>query len=134
MLNQFGWSDALQQQFTPYAADGLIPARVVVQQRGLYDVVTELGELSATLTGRLAYESEDGAYPVAGDWVAVEARPNEGTATIHHVLPRSSSRKPGTISADLTKAVKPSTSTCWAPRGARRARLATACRACPRIT
>ena len=91
MLNQFGWSDALQQQFTPYAADGLIPARVVVQQRGLYDVVTELGELSATLTGRLAYEAEDGAYPVAGDWVAVEARPNEGTATIHHVLPRSSS-------------------------------------------
>ena len=91
MLNQFGWSDALQQQFMPYAAAGLIPARVVVQQRGLYGIATEAGEWSATLTGRLAYEAEEGAYPVAGDWVAVEARPNERTATIHHVLPRSSS-------------------------------------------
>jgi ribosome biogenesis GTPase len=91
LLEQFGWSDALQQQFIPHAADGLIPARVIVQQRGLYEIATELGELSATLTGRLAYEAGDGAYPVTGDWVAVQARPSEGTATIHHVLPRSSS-------------------------------------------
>ena len=91
MLEQFGWSDALQHQFIPHAADGLIPARVIVQQRGLYEVVTDLGELAATLAGRLAYEAEDGAYPVTGDWVAVQARPAEGTATIHHVLPRRSS-------------------------------------------
>lgn len=91
MLEQFGWSDALQQQFAMHAAAGLIPARVVVQQRGLYEVATEAGELHATLAGRLAYEAEDGDYPVTGDWVAVLARPGEGSATIQHVLPRSSS-------------------------------------------
>ncbi|MDC9825480.1 ribosome small subunit-dependent GTPase A [Devosia sp. ZB163] len=91
MLEQFGWSDALQHQFAIHAADGLIPARVIVQQRGLYEIATELGELSATLAGKLAYDAEDGAYPVAGDWVAVKARPAEGSAVIQHLLPRTSS-------------------------------------------
>lgn len=90
MLVQFGWSDALRQQFTTHAAQGLIPARVIVQQRGRYTVVTDAGELSATLAGKLAHDAEDGAYPVTGDWIAVEARPAEGAATIHHVLTRSS--------------------------------------------
>ncbi|MDF2983525.1 MAG: rsgA, partial [Devosia sp.] len=57
MLEQYGWSDALRYQFTAYAAAGLIPARVIVQQRGLYDIVTELGELTATLAGRLAHDA-----------------------------------------------------------------------------
>lgn len=90
MLEQFGWSDALRHQFTAYAAEGFIPARVIVQQRGLYEIVTEMGELSATLAGRFAHDAEDGAFPVTGDWVAVLARPAEGSATIQHVLPRSS--------------------------------------------
>jgi ribosome biogenesis GTPase len=90
LLEQFGWSDALNQQFTTYAADGLIPARVIIQQRGLYEIVTEVGELVATLAGRLAHDAEDGALPVTGDWVAVQARPSEGSATIQHVLPRTS--------------------------------------------
>lgn len=89
MIEQFGWSDALQQQFTPHAAAGLIPARIIVQQRGLYEIVTELGELTATLAGRLAHDAEDGTLPVTGDWVAVQARPAERSATIQHVLPRS---------------------------------------------
>ena len=79
MLEQFGWSDALQHQFTAYAAEGLIPARVIVQQRGLYEIATDVGELAATLAGKLAHEAEDGAYPVTGDWVAVQARPAEGS-------------------------------------------------------
>lgn len=90
MLEQFGWSDALKQQFTTHAAGGLLPARVLVQQRGLYEIVTEVGELTATLAGRLAHDAEDGGLPVTGDWVAVQARPAEGSATIQHVLPRSS--------------------------------------------
>lgn len=91
MIDQFGWSEALQQQFDIHAAPGLIPARVIVQQRDLYEVATDAGELTARLAGRLAFEAEEGAYPVTGDWVAVLARPGEGTATIQHVLPRASS-------------------------------------------
>jgi ribosome biogenesis GTPase len=88
LLESYGWSDELQAQFDPHAARGLAPARVTVQQRGLYTLASALGELTATLAGRFAYEAEAGAYPVAGDWVAVAARPGEAAATIHDVLPR----------------------------------------------
>lgn len=88
MLASYGWSEELQTQFEPYAARALVPARVTVQQRGVYTLVSELGELSAELSGRFAFEAEPGDYPVAGDWVAAAARPDESAATIHAVLPR----------------------------------------------
>lgn len=88
MLEQFGWSDALRHQFAAHASHGLIPARVLIQQRGLYVIASDFGELSATLAGKLAFEALEGDYPVAGDWVAVAARPAENAATIHHVLER----------------------------------------------
>ncbi|MDQ0474998.1 ribosome small subunit-dependent GTPase A [Labrys wisconsinensis] len=88
MLEPYGWSSALQNDFAPHAAAGLVPGRVTVQQRGLYRLITPSGDLAAGLSGRLAFEAEAGGYPVAGDWVAAAARPAEGTATIQAVLPR----------------------------------------------
>ncbi|HEU4378433.1 MAG TPA: GTPase RsgA, partial [Hyphomicrobiaceae bacterium] len=90
MITVYGWSDALQQQFQTYAARGLVPARVIVQQRGLYVLAAPTGEVNALLSGRFAHAAEAGAYPVAGDWVAAAVRPAEGSATIHDVLPRRS--------------------------------------------
>ncbi|MDR3511401.1 MAG: ribosome small subunit-dependent GTPase A [Caulobacteraceae bacterium] len=84
MIKDHGWSDALQQAFAPYAARGLIPGRVIVQQRGLFHLATERGELAAEPTGRLLHAGGD--YPVAGDWVAAAEHP--GGASIHAVLPR----------------------------------------------
>ena len=91
MLNSFGWSETLQEQFQPFAAQGLTPGRVTVQQRGHYGLTTPLGDMTAQLAGRLAHDAEEGAYPVVGDWVAAMVRESEKTATIHHVLPRRSS-------------------------------------------
>ncbi|HEY2885854.1 MAG TPA: ribosome small subunit-dependent GTPase A [Rhizomicrobium sp.] len=90
MLERYGWSEELQRQFTTCADPGLLPARVIIQQRGLYVVVCALGEMSAGLSGRFMQDAADGDFPVAGDWVAVAARPNEGRATIKQLLPRSS--------------------------------------------
>ena len=90
MIRSYGWSDALQHDFSPHAARGLIPGRILVQQRGLYDVVTELGELAAQISGKLAHEAGAGGYPAVGDWVALAARPAERAATIQAVLPRRS--------------------------------------------
>jgi ribosome biogenesis GTPase / thiamine phosphate phosphatase len=90
LLNSYGWSDTLQQKFETTAARGLAPARVIVQQRGLYVLATPMGEANAQLSGRFAYEAEAGAYPVAGDWVAVAVRNEKASATIHHLLPRRS--------------------------------------------
>jgi ribosome biogenesis GTPase / thiamine phosphate phosphatase len=90
LITSYGWSDTLQQQFQTYAARGLVPARVIVQQRGLYVLATPMGEANAPLSGRFAHEAEAGAYPVAGDWVAAAVRAAEASATIHHLLPRRS--------------------------------------------
>ena len=90
MLKRYGWNDAFQQHFEPYAAQGLVPARVIVQQRGLYRVAAEVGEFSATLAGKFAHDAADGDYPVAGDWVVLSATPGDGTALIRAVLPRAS--------------------------------------------
>lgn len=89
MIDSYGWSEALQNDFQPYAEQGLVPARVIVQHRGGYRLVTPFGELAGGMTGKLRSEAVAGGYPVAGDWVAVEARPEEGSATIHAVLPRT---------------------------------------------
>jgi len=90
VIHDYGWSDALQHQFEPHAAQGLIPGRVIVQQRGLYRLVTDQGELAAEVSGRFAHQAAEAGFPVAGDWVACAARPGEGAATIHALLPRSS--------------------------------------------
>jgi ribosome biogenesis GTPase len=90
MIQEFGWSQALQQSFAAYAAHGYVPGRVIVQQRGFYTIVTDYGDLTAQLSGRLNHEAAAGGYPVVGDWVAIAARPAEGTGTIHAVLARRS--------------------------------------------
>ncbi len=109
MLERYGWSDTLQRQFASHATEGLVPARVLVQQRGHYEVVADCGELTATLGGKLAHEADDGGFPITGDWVAIAARSGEGAATIRHVLPRSSVFKrraagPGAPRAQLVAA------------------------------
>ena len=91
-LTPYGWSQALQDQFQTYTAShadpGLIPGRVVVQQRGLLRLITPLGELDAGLSGRLVHDAAPGELPVAGDWVAAAPHAGETGATIHHVLPQ----------------------------------------------
>ena len=86
MINDYGWSDALQQAFAPHAANGLIPGRVIVQQRGLFTLATDDGDMVAEPGGRFLHQAENGLYPVAGDWVA--AAPRDGRAAIQAVLPR----------------------------------------------
>jgi ribosome biogenesis GTPase len=88
LIEDFGWSETLQRTFAPHTALGHEPGRVVVQQRGLYTTLTDHGELIAQLSGRLAHDPGEGSHPAVGDWVALAARPGEGAATIHAVLPR----------------------------------------------
>jgi ribosome biogenesis GTPase len=90
MIDEFGWSPALSQHFTPFAVRHLQPGRVIVQHRALYQIATDDGELSARLSGRLQHEPDEAGHPVVGDWVAVAPRPAEGRATIHGLLPRHS--------------------------------------------
>jgi len=90
LIRDFGWSDALRQAFATFAAQGHEPGRIIVQQRGLYGLATDHGELTGRMSGRLAHEAESAGPPAVGDWVALAARPAERAATIHAVLPRCS--------------------------------------------
>ena len=50
-------------------------ARVAVEHRGAYEVISERGPCSAELTGKLRHESIDRLeLPAVGDWVALDAR------------------------------------------------------------
>ena len=88
MIEQYGWSDTLRQAFEPHEGAGHIPGRIIVQQREAHTVVTDGGNLSARVSGRLRHEAREAGHPVAGDWVSVSANADDGTATIHAILPR----------------------------------------------
>ena len=83
-LPALGWTPSREEEFEQYAAAGLVPGRVAAQQRGLYTVQAEAGELSVEVSGRLRHEAAGPAdLPAVGDWVAVRA-----PATVDAVLSR----------------------------------------------
>src|SRR5829696_668736 len=81
LLHRLGWDDGWEASFEPHRAAGLAPARVAVQHRGAYDLLTEEGELRAPAAPRLARADE---LPVVGDWVAVD----RGRGLVEAALPR----------------------------------------------
>jgi ribosome biogenesis GTPase len=88
LLAQLGWTPAFEEQFVPFAADGLEPARVAVEHRDAYVVYTARGERPAELSGRLRHAAaERGDLPAVGDWVATTAT---DPALVQAVLPRRS--------------------------------------------
>ena len=89
-LQRFGWTDAVARLFDEHAAGGHVPGRVISEERGRWVAVTERGELTASLAGRLRHDALDGEdLPAVGDWVALLPGA-DGSAAIHAVLPRSS--------------------------------------------
>ena len=86
---RLGWSPELDEAFAPHAEQGLVPARVTIQNRGLYVVSGDDGELEAEPTGRLRHDAgAGGALPAVGDWVVLRPPQGDGRATIAAVLPR----------------------------------------------
>ncbi len=88
-LISLGCTSALEASFQPYAASGLLLARVSLQHKNAYELLTGSGSLTAVCTGRLLHHSTQRAdLPAVGDWVAVRVRQHEPFADIHSVLPR----------------------------------------------
>jgi ribosome biogenesis GTPase / thiamine phosphate phosphatase len=89
-LESLGWSTAWADAFAPHAPAGGFPGRVAVEHRGLYEVLTEHGDLAAPVSGRLRHEARGRAdFPAVGDWVALRRDPGDSLAVIHAVLPRA---------------------------------------------
>ncbi|MGH2464146.1 MAG: ribosome small subunit-dependent GTPase A [Candidatus Limnocylindrales bacterium] len=89
-LEDLGWTAALADAQLEHQANGHLPARVVAEDRGSYQVLGLNGEQRASVTGRFRHETSDPAgYPAVGDWVVVDAAV-AGNTIIHAVLPRHS--------------------------------------------
>ena len=99
-LKDLGWDEAWAHAFAPYAADGLIPARVAIEFNYLYRTFAETGELQVQHAGKLRHEAD--SLSAVGDWVAVRPTPGEATGTIEAILPRRTrfSRK---VAGELTE-------------------------------
>jgi ribosome biogenesis GTPase / thiamine phosphate phosphatase len=90
-LIDLGWDSYFDKQFEPYKTQGLVPARIIRENRLNYLTGGETGEFLAEVSGRFRHDAEGkGDFPTVGDWVAVAARPDEGRAIIHALLPRKS--------------------------------------------
>jgi ribosome biogenesis GTPase / thiamine phosphate phosphatase len=90
-LAAYGWNEMLAAQFAPYAAEGLIPGRVVREHTHIYGVVTSDGDLLARVTGRFRHEARSRRnFPAVGDWVALRPATTSGEAQVHALLPRTS--------------------------------------------
>jgi ribosome biogenesis GTPase len=89
-LAELGWTDVLALAFSPHAAVGLEPARVVCElRRNFYAVHTTDGEVLGECGGGFFHVAKKAdQFPAVGDWVAVRRRPGEQRADIHAVLPR----------------------------------------------
>lgn len=102
-LTELGWDDEWARMFTPYASDGLVPARVVIEFNYMYRLHAESGELQAQQAGRMRHEAlSREQLSAVGDWVAARPTAGEATATIEAILPRRSkfSRK---VAGELTE-------------------------------
>ena len=90
-LKDLGWNDSFQQHFSKIGKQDCIPGRIAREHKNSYLIYTEKGEFDGTVSGKFRYETQDYAdFPSVGDWVAAKVRPDEGKATIHSLLPRSS--------------------------------------------
>lgn len=88
-LYEIGLTDCFEQEAAMYK--GYL-ARVSVQHKDLYKVITETGEIQAEITGKMGFMARDNSdYPAVGDWVMVDRLDDRvGNGIIHHILRRKS--------------------------------------------
>ncbi len=88
-LAALGWSEADAAGFAPFAAEGLVPARVVGGHASHLRVAAAAGEsLAEAARGLKRAASRAAELPTVGDWVALVPRPGQERDLIQAVLPR----------------------------------------------
>ena len=89
-MSALGWSPSRAEQFEPYAAEGLAPARVAAQHRGEYVVYSASGERRAEVAGRLRHASATAAdFP---PWATGSPSRTPPTPARRRSMPSSSAR------------------------------------------
>ncbi|MFT7244417.1 MAG: ribosome biogenesis GTPase [Candidatus Azotimanducaceae bacterium] len=86
-LTQLGWNNFFQQQVP--IGDDSIPARVVRQDLGRYQLMSEQGLLVGILQGKARLESSKADLPTVGDWVLVKEQEQGDEYIIQSMLERA---------------------------------------------
>jgi ribosome biogenesis GTPase len=90
-LEDLGWDQFFQKHFQALKSLDLVPARVISESRGSFQVYSQYGELTARISGKMRYCAEQECqYPSVGDWVVVKPLVDEKKSIIQAVLPRKS--------------------------------------------
>ncbi len=89
-MKKYGLTVAMFNEALQY--EGLYIGRVLSQSKGVYRVVTEVGELFATVSGKYRFCTQMVSdYPAVGDFVMLDRSSGEGGhGVIHHILMRKS--------------------------------------------
>jgi len=96
-LDSLGWNAGFAAAFRQFTNDSMLPARVALEHKHAYELLSPMGGIAAECTGRLLHAARSrGELPAVGDWGAIRLRtpalgavpdPADG-ADIHAVLPR----------------------------------------------
>ena len=92
-LEDLGWSEALEAEFAPWAAQGWKAARLIrdnkITEGALYVEGGAFAEVEVVLGGKVYHEAAtDAELPAVGDWVAVELGEGELDSVIRARLTR----------------------------------------------
>ena len=88
-LNLYGWDDQRNSEISGDAYSDMVSGRVIASSRGIYTVITKLGEGRAELSGAFRYKTISNLeYPVVGDFVLL--REEQGLFIVEQVLSRKS--------------------------------------------
>ena len=88
-LIPYGWDAGIELSAAELTAAGRDFARVAVEHKEEYLLLTASGERAAEVSGRFMFDAESPAdFPKVGDWVAIADEPSWDRAIIHALLPR----------------------------------------------
>ncbi|WP_026292684.1 ribosome small subunit-dependent GTPase A [Rubritalea marina] len=108
-LEDIGWNAQFAKEFKPYAKKGLVPARLIRDNKISYGALLEgPKELEVIMSGKVYHDADsDAELPAVGDWVALELGDEDSDHMIRARLSRQTcfSRKaPGKTSEEQVMA------------------------------
>lgn len=88
-VKEYGFNAYFEALASEYPT--LTPARITVQEKELYRIVSDGGEQFAEVSGKFRYRVDTvSEFPAVGDFVMVDHAGEDGNAVIHALLPRKS--------------------------------------------